>query len=399
MPTNYNIIYLSYYPWSNQGSRYINLAQALSVHPKVKSLHFLNPMGSIGNIKQFIKDPRMFSNFGFYHKILNVPFPVYDCVAPIPFKGSFKFAKNIHNRWNRWVAKKMISTNSEFKGLLIVQTPSEDSLATILLAKKNGYLTIFDWADLFEQFAGSDSMREAVASLCRDIASAVDIVCCVSPYLRNIALPYNKRTYLSPNAVPGNFIAAEYKSIRDKQIRLKSPRICYYGLINSIKLDFSLIDEIAALRPDWHFEFIGPQMDIMQTNEKISAKNIHFIPPMVQLKLHGYLRENIDICFNPYRTEDEPNKACSPMKLYETLGNGLPFVSTDVFDPLDSNSLISIGGNAKDIILKMEYELENDSIERRNLRIAYAKKNTWDIRADEMIASIDSFEYFLVKDI
>ena len=390
MPNKYNIIYISYYPWSNEGSRYTNLALALSAETDVNRLLFVNPLGSIGNIEYLLKNPNTIFNIGFYRKVLNNPIPVYSIVAPIPFKDTFKYAKMLHNKWNCWSFRKLMSIFRDRKGLLFIQKPSDESLAMISIAKENNFLTIFDWADLFEQFAGSDNMRKRITTLCREIISMVDIVFCVSPSLIDIAISYNKKSYLFPNAVPDESIAPDCHEMRDKDIRLKSPRICYYGLINPVKLDFNLIKEMVKFRPDWRFVFIGPQIDPMKSNETICAQNVQFLAPMDQCQLHTYIQENMDLCFNPYRIEDEPNKASSPMKLYETMGDGLPFVSTNTFDPLDAKELISIGTNAKDMTSKIEYELENDSIERRNQRILYARKNTWAIRAHEMMAIIDN---------
>jgi hypothetical protein len=180
--------------------------------------------------------------------------------------------------------------------------------------------------------------------------------------------------------------------MRDKEERINNPKICYYGLINSIKLDYDLMNEIVTYRPNWRFIFIGPILEPVKTNKKLFEENIEFLDTMEIHQLHNYIKKNIDVCFSPYRIDDEPTKAGSSMKLYETLGDGLPFVSTDVFDPLDAKDLISIGKGARDIISKIEYELETDSLEKRNMRLLYAQNNTWKKRASDIMKIIKTIE-------
>jgi hypothetical protein len=388
MDNNYNILYISYYPWSNHGSRYTNLALALSDNRYVENLLFVNPLGSIGEPHIFIKDRSEICNLCLYRRILKNPIEVYRCIAPIPFKESFISLKKLYNIWFEWSFGRLISKLHNKRGLLFIQTPSEEALAMLSIAKGDNILTIFDWADLFEMFAGSDIMRNRIEFLCKEIATRADFVFCVSPYLKNIALTYNKNSFLSPNAVSGDSITNVTPSIRDKDARLKNPSICYYGLINPVKLNYRLIKEMADTKPKWRFVFIGPHNNPMNTNEKFKGSNIELIEPMDKYQLHKYIRDNVDICFNPYSIDDKPNNASSPMKLYETLGDGLPFVSTDAFDPLDAKGLISMGKNAKEMISKIEYELESDSLEKRAQRISYARNNTWEIRACEMIRII-----------
>jgi hypothetical protein len=386
----YNILYVSYYPWSDQGSRYTNLALAFRNCKNVGKIIFSNPIDSIGNIRHILQKRTSILNIGHYRKLIVDPFPVYSCIAPVPFKESFMITKKMHNMWFAWAFNRLVSFLHDKKGILIIQKPSDEVFAMISIAKKNGFLTIFDWADLFEQFAGSEKMQKKMAELCRGLASIVDIVFCVSPYLKRIALTYNSKSFLIPNAVLGDSIAHDYVEIRDQETCMKSPRICYYGLINPVKLDYTLIREMADSRPNWKFIFIGSQIDPMNTKESLTRTNIEIVDPMDKYQLHNYIRNNIDICFNPYRMDDAPNNACSPMKLYETLGDGLPFITTDAFDPLDAKNFISIGKSAKDLISQIEYELENDSVEKRNQRISFAKKNTWEVRAKDMFTIVEN---------
>jgi hypothetical protein len=388
----YNMLYLSYYPWSDQGSRYTNLAVALSAHKEINKLMFVNPINSIGNIDYLIKEKKGILNIGFYRNILNNPISVYSCIAPIPLKETFKIAKIMHIKWFYWSFRKLIKKLKNNNSLLLIQNPSDEALAMISIAKENNILTIFDWADLFEQFAGSDRMRINMSKLCRKIANEVDIVFCVSTYLRDIALKCNANSYLLPNAVLNDTIIKDDIYIRNREIRLRSPQICYYGLINPVKLDYGLIREIISSRPNWRFIFIGPQIDPINSNEILSGDNFEYLGQMDKYQLHNYLQRNVDLCINPYRIEDEPNKACSPMKLYETLGDGLPFVSTEAFDPLDAENLISMGNRADELISKIEIELWTDSKEKRAQRILFARNNTWDIRANQLMDIIKTRE-------
>lgn len=386
MTKKYNLLYHSHYPWSDIMSRYTNLAISLSKSTFVNRLVFLDPLQHIGNVDKR-KILQKIALIGKYHKIADRPLPIYSAINPVPFRR-YKIFKKATNLWSKHIINKVESLIPPDNRILLLQGPSEYTLRMLKALKKRGFLTIFDWANLYEEHVGSD--KRGVASLCREIASIADIVLCVSPQISGLALSVNKNTFLHPNAIHDDMITKNVSPPKSLGDRMKSAVVCYFGLINPIKIDCSLINEIAKKKKDWKFILIGPQSDPTNIGIRFDSNNISVLPPMDGYSLHDFLRKNADLTFIPYNLQDKAVYACSPLKLYEAFGLGLSVVSTDTFDPLDAKDMVRVSNSTSDLIAAMEHELESDSLEKREARIKYAKKNTWDTRVNQLIEIIEN---------
>jgi hypothetical protein len=392
----YNIIYLSNYPWSNMFSRYTNLALALSKSRYVYKLVFLEPLVHIGDCirsKDFINK----INFiGCYKSLKNTPIDVRSVISPIPFIR-YVFFNNCYNLWEKITFKTIQDIIPVHNRILIVQGPSDYGLSMLKEFNKKGFISVFDWADLYEKHAGPDLEQKRVAKLCRELASNAHFVLGISPRVTEIAASVNKRSYTHSDAVLLDLVVQDIKPPKPIDQRIKNPQIAYFGLMNRYKLDNQLIYGVVESKPEWDFIFIGSHQDNDLIEKVAGLKNIKFVSPMDGHSLHKFLINNIDLCFFPYNPRDEANKACSPMKLYETLGLGLPIVSIDSFDPLDAKNLISVGSSISELIYSIEQELLNDTIEKREERVRYAKNSTWEIRAEQLIEIIQSTTFGIAR--
>ena len=373
-------------------SRYTNLALAMSKSKYVNEIDFFEPLEYIGNISSTNKLFNQFIKIGRYYQVKTKPLKIYSAISPVPFRHKYKITKAVDNLWQNFTIKKAMKLMPEENRILFLQGPSDFTLKMIMSFKKEGFLTIFDWANLYEKDAASLKTQNRMAFLCRKIARESHVVFCVSNRITNIALDFNKNSFTLSDAVPKNMIVKNMLPPKNLNTRNNSAVVCYYGLINPVKLDFSLIEKIAMKKPNWKFVLIGPQNDPENTGKVLQGDNIEVKSPMDGISLHNYLRENIDLCLIPYNVEDEVAYYCSPLKLYESLGLGLPIVSTETFDPGDAKELISIGSSSSEIISAMEYELETDSIEKRRKRIEYAKKHTWEKRVDQLFSIIEFYK-------
>ena len=386
---SYNIIYHSNYPWSDMYSRYICLALALSKNSLVNKLVFLEPpvhIGDLGGIKEMIKT---LPSAGRYHRNYTQPFDIWAVVSPIPLRR-FNLFKRFNNVWENYILNQVRSFIPSRNKVALLQGPSKYTLKMLKFLKQKGFFTIFDWGNLYEKDAGPVEKQDEMAWLCREMARNANIVLGVSPHITNIALSVNSNSFTILDAVLKDMVLREPISPRPKEQRLKCPLIGYFGLINKVKLDYSLIKDIVEKRPGWEFVFIGLQQDNSLSVCLKGKQNVTFMQPMDGETLQQYLVNNIDLVFVPYTQGDEVIRASSPLKLYESLALGLPTVFTDSFDPLDAKCLIQMGGSAGELIELMEKELREDSIEKRTVRIEYARRNTWEIRAEQVLSLINS---------
>jgi glycosyltransferase involved in cell wall biosynthesis len=382
----YSILYKSHYPWSDFISRYTYLALSLAINEEVASLRYIEPMRFISNESLASVFPKIRYLFG-YSLVDSQNIPIYSGINPVPFRKRSGFTHTWSRRWEKRCVRSLLgSLEGEPNPILLVQGPTEFSETLLDGANRKGIFTIFDWANLYEKDAASAPRQAVIARLSREFSEKSDFVVTVSDQITEMALKFNPMSYTLRDAVPLKFIAKKPNPPRKE--RLNTPTIAYFGLINPTKLDYCLIKTVARLKPTWQFEYIGPQQGTKCELYRNLPSNVKVRPPMDGNSLHEYIREYVDLTFIPYNKEDMVAYYCSPLKLYEALAHGLGVVSTITFDPADALPFMSRADDPKELVTLMEEALESDSIEKRKERIAYAQKNTWEHRAEELITLI-----------
>jgi glycosyltransferase involved in cell wall biosynthesis len=160
----------------------------------------------------------------------------------------------------------------------------------------------------------------------------------------------------------------------DQQI-IAHPRLGYYGVIDE-RINLSLIEEMADIRPDWQFVFIGPVVKIDPASLP-QRSNIHYLGMKTYDQLPGYLA-GWDICLMPFAL-NESTKFISPTKTPEYLAGGKPVISTsikDVIEPYGSLGLVHIADTAAEFIHAASIELESEN------------KGDWLKKADDFLKDI-----------
>ncbi|MDQ3281787.1 MAG: glycosyltransferase [Acidobacteriota bacterium] len=163
---------------------------------------------------------------------------------------------------------------------------------------------------------------------------------------------------------------------------LPRPRIgCVAGL-HELKIDFDFIVELARLRPDWQWIYVGPQRSPVARLAR--EPNITLIDQVPHAQLASYIAA-FDVCTVPYRRTEFMRNAV-PTKIHEYLAMGKPVVST----PLDfvnelAPGLVRDGGwSASSFVAAIEAALRDTSPRAMRTRRAAAVRETWDVRLREM---------------
>ena len=109
---------------------------------------------------------------------------------------------------------------------------------------------------------------------------------------------------------------------------LPRPRLGFYGVIDE-RFDTELLDQVAAMRPDWSFVMVGPVVKISE-DELPKRPNIHYLGGKTYDELPAYL-SGWDVALMPFAM-NESTEFISPTKTPEYLAGGKPVVSTPVKD-------------------------------------------------------------------
>jgi glycosyltransferase involved in cell wall biosynthesis len=166
----------------------------------------------------------------------------------------------------------------------------------------------------------------------RELLSRCDQVFTTSPVLqeRCAAIAPGRTDYFGNVADIAHFGAArEDGPIPPELDAIPRPRLAYLGVLSDFKVDFALVERAAALRPDWHFVFIGDEREGQHSQALArlrSYANVHCLGWRPYSELPRYLR-GIDVALLPSLINDY-TRAMFPMKFFEYLAAGRPVVGT-----------------------------------------------------------------------
>jgi UDP-galactopyranose mutase len=176
----------------------------------------------------------------------------------------------------------------------------------------------------------------------------------------------------------------------DDQKDIPAMRIGFFGVIDE-RLDVDLVAEAAALRPDWHFVFVGP---VVKIDPAILPRrnNVHFLGAKTYDQLPSYLA-GWDVAMLPFARNDA-TRFISPTKTPEYLAAGKPVVSTsiqDVVRPYAALGLVRIADSASDFVEAIELALRDGSQPAWWKRVDdFLSAQSWDDTWARMDAHIDA---------
>jgi UDP-galactopyranose mutase len=163
------------------------------------------------------------------------------------------------------------------------------------------------------------------------------------------------------------------------QAGIPHPRIGWCGVIDE-RMNLELLDEVAAMRPDWHFVMLGPVVKIDPAMLP-KAANIHWLDGKSYEELPQYM-SSWDAAMMPFAHNDS-TRFISPTKTPEYLAAGLPVVSTtirDVVRPYGESGLVQIGDTAGEFAAGIAAGLEmNGSRPGWLMKVdSHLKEMSWD---------------------
>lgn len=165
--------------------------------------------------------------------------------------------------------------------------------------------------------------------------------------------------------------------------KIPAPRIGYAGNISE-RLDWELIEEMASLRPDWSFVFVGNVVASKSTHKIQRLPNVYFVRAYPQEAMPA-ITKAFQVGMLPYR-ENAFFEYLNPLKFYENLAAGIPSVSSPIDElrqhPPEAVRVIS--NDAAEWIETIESLLTSDNKMARQVRSTIARKYLW----EEMSAAV-----------
>jgi glycosyltransferase involved in cell wall biosynthesis len=161
------------------------------------------------------------------------------------------------------------------------------------------------------------------------------------------------------------------------------PILGYFGTMDYV-MDTDLMAEVSRLRPEWHWVLLGLKSNLV----KISAPNVHFLGSKPYRDLPRYVRD-FDVCILPWRQKNTFTSYGSAIKVREYLATGKPVVISPLYEYLNTPGL-RIYHSTEEFVSHIENALGSDTAELAVQRQAGVRYCTWDTRARQLAALIDS---------
>ncbi|WP_193369757.1 glycosyltransferase [Pelagibius marinus] len=168
------------------------------------------------------------------------------------------------------------------------------------------------------------------------------------------------------------------------------PRIGYTGRVN-LKLDFPLIADLAARRPELHWVFVGAtgigntfsfdaQPKVKAEWDRVnSLDNVHFLGVKNRREIPAYLH-GCDILSLPF------NASCVgfPTKLYEYLASGKPVISWNAETMSPYSEMVHIASTCEEWSAAIEDALTTGGRGTPEARRSLARFGDWNRRTDQL---------------
>lgn len=269
------------------------------------------------------------------------------------------------------------------------------SLNILKSIKEKGFRIIYDYLDEFhEDISGDLSIQLKVWDNLKSLSPVLCLATANRLYedLRN-HLGSKTNIILAKNAVNTDHfnyqkhkdfsIPADIKKIVSKE----KPIIGFYGAL-APWIDFKLINEIAAKKPEYEILLIG-----INYNGAAKAlgkyKNLHNIGPKDYEELPSYAKY-FSCAIIPFK-KGEIAKATSPVKLFEYMAAGLPTVCTKDLEECKGYDHVYVAKNNSEFIDYLNQAiLESKDEDIKNQLLNQAEENTWTQRVKDIDKAISS---------
>ena len=158
---------------------------------------------------------------------------------------------------------------------------------------------------------------------------------------------------------------------------IPEPRIGYIGALITLRLDLSLLQELARVRPAWSFVLIGWEDEDFAQSDLHKMPNVFFLGRKHTQEVPAYI-QYFDVCINPQALNDI-TRSNFPLKILEYLALGKPVVATttntmtEVFS--DHTYLAT---NSEEYLQKIEQALRENSSQKTADRIKFVQQFSWE---------------------
>lgn len=249
---------------------------------------------------------------------------------------------------------------------------------------------VYDCMDELSAFHGAPP---ALARREEELFELADVVFTGGASLYEAKRTRHSRVHAFPSSVDLLHFSAARTPARDPedQALLGRPRLGFFGVVDE-RMDLSLVDAIAAERPDFQLVMLGPVVKI-DPKSLPRRPNIHWLGQKSYAELPRYAA-GWDVAIMPF-SRNRATRFISPTKTLEYLAAGKPVVSTsirDVVRPYGDEGLVRIADEPAAFVAAVNAALaaRGTLAEMRwaRARDAMLAQTSWDVTWEAMKARL-----------
>lgn len=217
------------------------------------------------------------------------------------------------------------------------------------------------------------------------------VVFTTSTSLADKCSAHHPRVHNFPNVVDVDHFAQAWRKdtpLPADLAAIPQPRLAYVGALSDFKVDFELLDALAAANPQWSIVLIGDEREGQHNAtlaRMIQRQNVHLLGHRPYAELPSYLR-GMSVGLLPTLVNAYTH-SMFPMKYFEYLAAGLPVVTTPLAFTL----------NKQHVFVGVAIDTADFTDKIRNVLVAYVspvelsasvEDNTWQSRLNKMLGIV-----------
>ncbi len=172
---------------------------------------------------------------------------------------------------------------------------------------------------------------------------------------------------------------------------LKKPVIIYTGHYSDLRLDHDLVRRICVEFKEASVLFVGTyEKKDLEKESLLNIPNLHFIGSRPIESLPAYL-SYANVAIIPYKS-NELTRGIYPLKINEYLAAGIPTVSSNFSNDINSfDGLIYLGNSNDEFIAQIKTALNENPQDKLAARMNHAYNNSWRMRITKLESIIEDF--------
>jgi glycosyltransferase involved in cell wall biosynthesis len=215
-----------------------------------------------------------------------------------------------------------------------------------------------------------------------------DVVLTNSEFFEGFCKPYNTHSYMVGQGCDVSHFSDENNKIKipEEFKDIPSPIFGYVGSLTTLRLDIELLEFIAENKKDCSVVLVGPEDDDFKNSNLHNMPNVYFLGRKDASELPNYVK-GFDITTNP-QLKNNLTIGNYPRKIDEYLAMGKPIVATNTKAMQMFKEHVYLGDTKEDYVVLIDKALKENTRDRMERRIAYAKSHTWTNNVSHIYRSI-----------